>query len=408
MERNTIFAISLITIIVSAAAYMSIQTPSQTPQTMSLHTDGRYLKDAVGNVVVLRGVVKSMNFARIGQSGDDSGWAWYDAENTRAHLRAMRDSGFTCWRLFGWNFEQWLFPNGTSPNSNRQNWELVRNQLDAMRIAKEEGLYVVYAPYSVAYGRQIEGNDLQRIPFPPYLQQGTNVISSEQDFTNVWVKIATEIERRNYNHVLFELYNEPNWVNGMPNTRDQAEQDLFRVYQNTINAIRQVSDNPIIIQWRPGVWWNSWTAPTDVLDLYWINRYPLTGTNLVYSTHLYRVWGGLGQIAKEEVPYDYVEIKTRLQRLFQSEGEFIPDRYPLFIGEVGCSQIVIENVDNVTNEHIAFNNILTIFDEWKLGYTVFTWKQSGMFRIFESGVWIPQYNEAGRILVSHTHLRDIS
>ncbi len=364
-----------------------------------LHVEGNQLVDDRGNIVYLRGVVKGVcsdivpggNWPYEG-GGEDSGWNNWNPERIRWHLRNMKNFGFNVWRCFGWNLRMWKFKD-TDPNAALA----VQHMIEAIEIAYQERLYVVVAPYGVSNQRAIEGDDRETLPIPPYIgtQQGQETITSEQDFIDIWVDIANTL--KGYPNVLFELYNEPDYPKWGNFNRTQVEADWFRVVQQTINAIREISDRPIIVQWRACLWYNDWIPePEQTANLKWVYKWNLTGTNIVISAHLYRAYGSLGGNDGSPVPYIYEDVKARLEFLLQDVYLY----YPVYIGEIGCD--ISKTGTGLEEEFEAFNNTLRVFSEWGISYTVFTWKSTGMFAIFETQPWLPPLNEAGQILVNAT------
>lgn len=367
-----------------------------------LHVDGRFIKDDLGRVIYLRGVVKGVcaegpegghgaGSWPIEAGGESSGWGSWDPERVRWHFRNMKSFGFSVWRCFGWTFYMWKFKD-TIPECEAA----VNNMLEAIQIAGEEGLYVVAAPYAVSSERRIETFDGEGLPFPPYLSttRGQQTITSEQDFIDLWVEIATAL--KDYPHVLLELYNEPHWDQGDWDTeRIPARNAWFRVVNNTIDAIRAVTDLPIVVQWRMCAWYNDWN-PMSCSDLNWVYDHPEifdAGRNVVVSTHLYRQAGSLGGNDGSEVPHNYTFVKERVEYLFKD----VHLHYPVFVGEVGCD--MSGSKDNLTNELEAFGNLLTVFNELGVGYTAFMWRSDGIYAIFETQPWLPPLNAAGEILV---------
>jgi hypothetical protein len=48
----------------------------------------------------------------------------------------------------------------------------------------------------------------------------------------------------------------------------------------------------------------------------------------------------------------------------------------------------------------AFQNALTIFNEWDIGYIGFWWRETGVYRLLQNGKpWVPPPTESGEILI---------
>ncbi|MEM2507224.1 MAG: cellulase family glycosylhydrolase [Nitrososphaeria archaeon] len=384
-----------------------------------LHVDGKNIKDSFGNTVILRGVNKA-EFA----DDPDGIWMgdtrWKDA-NVKAELDAMKSWGVNVVRCHI-SVELWKYDIGPTTNitehpilrSGVTSWSQVcsistREAIKRfLNFAAEKGMYVVLDAYSTrCYWTRAEQDQL---PFPPYQQSpnASEIIGSVDDFVEWWRSVAEEL--KGYPNVLFELWNEPN-----RNNPPTAFNEWLNAAQLCINAIRNAgATQPIIFQWQMGIWCNvyedengepfarwgdhlrSWleTAVANLTD-------PLG--NLIFSTHIYRVYSGLGQYITPSViqkwnstfPYNYTHIKVALEHMgIKWAVESL--NVPLFIGEIGAA------MDWGPTEHqhemTAWNNTLTILNDWGIHYTAFWWREIGTFRLHNGP---PNFtpNEAGQILI---------
>lgn len=177
-------------------------------------------------------------------------------------------------------------------------------------------------------------------------RRGQSVPSSETLLQNLteWISMWEEIATiyGNCSHVLFDIYNEPYgihvslWANAA---------------QQCVDAIRRITETIILIEsgWDTGYW--------PVWD--WIKDYPINGTNIVYSPHVYR------GPHNPELPTDYEGVKAVLAEWFEAFNEVEVQR-PILCGEVGL-------YPEVEGDEEFFANVLTIFNEWGWSYTAWNW-----------------------------------
>lgn len=345
-----------------------------------LHVSGKYIKDAQGKVVLLRGVTKG-GFV----DNDWTGWwvpvgqVWghgfrtWNTDAARANLQAMKDRGCNILRIIT-TIDWWL----SDYNSYRENIKSV------IEIAADIGIYIIFCPFSV---KVMNPSGYVNLPFPPYMPVDyESIIPNKQAFINYLVGVANEL--KGYDNVMFDLWNEPHDL--VWGTEAQREEWLDAA-QSCINAIRVVTNQIIIVQWgyglgaSDGVHWSP-----DLYSMQWVADHPMTGGNIVYSTHIYRSGGQLGG----DKPYDYDTIK---QRLINCKVNYVQDvlNHPVLIGELGMS-----NFNDVANEREAFRNILTILNEWGIGYLGQEWfVENREFALLQNTNYIPPPNAAGQILI---------
>lgn len=360
-----------------------------------LHVEGRYIKSVSGATVSLRGVNK-VEFADnpgatwMGQSiMDYSGW---NPGNVRNELLAMKSWGINVVRTHD-AIENWKYDIG----SHRRMYK------EFLQIAAETGMYVILDGFSVR--NYWNGARQDPLPYPPYQTSinASQVIANEQEFVQWWVSVANEL--KTFANVLFEIWNEPVCPAGYNVT--EVEASWFNVSQQVINAVRSTGCNNIIVfQWGYGVFVNlDFPPPSSAATLDWIVNANLTDPtgNLAYSTHIYRFYGGTGiystaqsqQIWNSSNAWDYGEIK----RAFQYEKlDWVGNNLskPLIIGELGCN--LYWTGSELQHEIVAWNNTLTILNEWGLHYTAFWWRNIGEFRLLDTGPWVPPPTTSGQIL----------
>ena len=360
-----------------------------------LHVEGKYIKDSFGNTVYLRGVNKA-------EFADAPGGIWmgkkvtdfsqWNVADVKAELDAMKSWGCNVVRCHQ-AVSCWKFNEG----NHRQIMK------DFLSLTAERGMYVIYDMFCL---KTYPESYIHSLPYPPYQNPEhpqIDVIASEDEFVDYWRSVATEL--KDYPNVIFELWNEPHYH------PDYTDEIVFAswtsVAQRCIDAIRAAGVNQLIIfQWGYGVYANLDFGGGAGLE--WILEANLTDStgNLVYSTHIYRIYSGCGVYSIQEskdhwnssYAWDYNEIK----RAFQIERiDWVGDtlNVPLIIGETGCDLAWTDT--ELEHELVAWNNTLTIFNEWELHYTAFWWRNSGIFRLLKYGdPWIPPPSTGGEILIN--------
>jgi hypothetical protein len=367
---------------------ITIRSSGTIANILPLHVEGRYIKDASGNTVILRGFQKP-------EFADDPDGIWmgntyWNTQNVITELDAMKSWGANTIRVQQ-SIDSWKY-NLDSPHAAIPNRQAIK---ELLTLAAERGMYVIFTPYRVT--NYHAGGTQDDLPYPPYQESAgaSDVIGSEQDFVDYWVSVVEELKI--YPNVIFELWNEPNGGG--------AEASWFSVAQDCITAIRETgAEQLIIFQWKEGVYANL-DYGSDSGSVKWIEDYSLVDTtgNLVYSTHIYRLYGGLGLYSEEESKtlwnssygYTYDEVKRALEiEKINWVGETL--NKPLLITETGCS--IAWTGTELEHELTAWNNSLTIFNEWELGYIGHWWRNIGVFRLLENDQpWLPPPTESGII-----------
>ena len=337
---------------------------------LRLHTEGRDLRDASGKAVVLRGVNKPGfvdvpdGWWNLPGSSLYSGLGAWDPAAVKANLDEIQRWGCNVVRFH--TCAQWWKDN---PETFQDQWRSVAypkpfRELfkDVVRWAGERGLYVIVDFYNME-----QGSGQETLPWPPYSQHA-GVIGSREEFLRLWEDVARELSP--FPHVLFELYNEPHG--------DQAAQaEWFAFTQEAIGAIRAITDNVIVVQWGYGCWVNlDYPPPANAAaTLDWIEKYPLKGRNILYSTHLYRDSGGGGSFAMRGEGgkvkcWERADL-LRALRLAGVERVIRDVGKPLLVGEVGAH--TGRTGPELEHEVAWLRNVLQILDEWDLGYAAWCW-----------------------------------
>ncbi|MEM2144293.1 MAG: cellulase family glycosylhydrolase [Candidatus Jordarchaeaceae archaeon] len=351
-----------------------------------LHVEGRYIKDANGNIIYLRGVNKVGYEACPGGSWmgrdvmDISQW---NPNNCAMELDAMKSWGVNVIRTHI-AVNLWKFNIGNMR-------ELYKQML---LIAANKGIYVIFDGYSVM--DYFSGNDQDPLPFPPYQTSpgAESIIANQQQFVDWWVSVATEL--KNYPNVLFELWNEPHPPQGYD--WNLTFQTWVSVAQACINAIRAVGANQLIIfQWDYACWVNLDYPPPNnpASTMQWIWQAGLTDPlgYIVYSTHLYPCYGTI----HHSIPYywnawNYSEIKSAFNYFLFPQ---VVENYPLLIGEIGPN-MALTGIQ-LQQDLEALDNHFKLFNEMGIHYAAFWWRDIGIHRLHDGPPnFVP--NAAGQIL----------
>ena len=364
-----------------------------------LHVEGKYIKNGLNQTVFLKGVNK-VEFA----DDPDGVWMgstmWSDA-NVKAELDAMKSWGVNCIRCH-FSVELWKYDIG--PDSGHPASPYCRiSAREAMKrlaqFASEKGMYVIYDAYTVKC--YWSGCDQDPLPFPPYQTSpnASDIIANVSEFADFWRSIASEFKR--YSNVVFEVWNEPCNTKASNRTNEEAFMDWMNAWNLCVNAIREEgATQPVIFQWAMGVYCNLYEnqetgeiyatgGTSGSLRLHhWLedaigNLTDPLG-NIIYSTHVYRAYGGTGFYkfeAQEKYGYwgwVYEHIRAAFEYIGLDWAQETMN-VPLFIGECGCD--LAFTGEEYTRELAAWNNTLSLFDEWEIHYTAFWWRNTGIFRL---------------------------
>lgn len=353
--------------------------------TRPLHTEGKYIKDDLGQVVYLRGVWKGC-FADtcIGwftPPGMDisslEGYVTWDESYVTAHLQVMRDHGFNSFGTFIWA-DWWLQDASTSIAGYETDLSYRTALRETIRLAQAYGIYVQVRVYGITHTDHVVG----RIPFPPYATF-PGIIENQDDFVNLWASIAEELG--GYPNVYFCLYDEPC---GFPDDRLV----YFDVAGRCINAIRTAGFDGLIMP----MW-------CYCGDCYWMEQWINEGNpthNIVFSNHIYRYHGtfdGIGRSTDLDAIRDYM--------LADTDGISYPPlglHYNRIVNELNMPVIVhggafLGATDDA--EYTCFKNVLTVCNELEIGYYGFAWHRSDMaWALQEHTVAIQPLNRVGQAL----------
>jgi len=324
-----------------------------------LHTDGRWVKDDLGNIVVLKGLVKVDHtdtavgwWTTPGEDMAGSNYANWNEAAVRAHFQVMKQQWGVNVVSILFTIDWWIRNaretiSAYAPVTDRGARDSI---IDVVRIAQEYGIYVILWAYAVKVS---EGRTF--LPFPPY--HDGSVIPSVQAFADFWVSVARDVA--NYPNVLFSLYDEPFTPTGIPT-------EWFDAAALTVNALRNASfNNLVVMQW-------AFAGSFDWVDQ-WVQEGRPT-QNILFTNNIYR-WHG----TFENNPNSPTDINYIRRQLTDPTANWpllyahvITDlNLPIHVGGIGAFNGVSDDA-----EYDAFRNSLTVLNELRVGYEVLKWHRS--------------------------------
>lgn len=360
-----------------------------------LHVEGRYVKNAINQTVLLKGVNK-VEFA------DDPDGIWMGStmwtdDNVKAELDAMKSWGINVVRCHI-SIELWKYNIGPASGHPASPYSAISTREAIKRFlifAADRGIYVILDPYSVR--SYWTGGEQDYLPFPPYQRSpnASEIIGSVDEFVDWWRSVAREL--KDYPNVMFDLWNEPN-------PPMEAWSVWLDAAQRCINAIREEGFTGIILfEWRTGVYCNIYADeqtfpqgyPAGGFTLHdWLEDAVANLTdplgNLAFDVHLYRQGGFAlfrGDMQQQLQDYwnstqawEYNQLKMAMEYMgWKWAVETV--NVPLIVGETGASLGWGDNPIEQQNELTAWDNWLTILDEWGIGYVAFWWREIGIYRL---------------------------
>jgi aryl-phospho-beta-D-glucosidase BglC (GH1 family) len=401
--------------LIASTANNAVIRSSGTIGTISrLHVDGRYIRNSLGQTVILRGVNK-VEFAD-DPDGTWMGSTYWSEANVKAELDAMKSWGVNVIRSH-FSVELWKYdidPDSGHPASAYcalPTREAIKRYLT---FAAERGIYVILDPYTVR--SYWSGGVPDPLPFPPYQrsENAEEVIASVEEFVEWWRSVAEEL--KDYPNVMFDLWNEPN-----PSMTQENWEVWLDAAQRCIEGIREKGFTGIIwFEWRTGAYCNIFAGDNSSIG-YASGGFHLrtwfedaieylddpTG-NLAFNVHFYRSGGSTGILQgtamreywNSSYAWDYDQIKMAMEHMgWKWAGEEL--NVPVLIGEFGANLgWRASNPTEHQNEMTGWANTLAILNEWDIHYIAFWWRTAGVFRLLEHGKpWVPPPEESGQILI---------
>lgn len=350
--KNLSVILILAIIAIALVSYVELgrfntQVPHADGIPLPLHTEGKLIKNAAGDIVVLRGVWTGM-FAdsSTGIFGLDANTWDETALNYTLYSLGMQ-WGVNVINTFIWG-DWWL--QNKNDNLGAENATNIGLQ-DALKrtasIAAEYGIYFqirLYGP-TRAEGR-IEG-----LPFAP------TYAWSVQDFVNFWANVADVMKA--YPNVILTLFDEPTG----------NETTWFNAASQAIAAIRNAGFTGLICVHYGYSGDMLWVGD-------WVNGGHPT-SNLIFSEHIYRSCGSFGWVS--DYPTDLNSIRNFMNNsLGEPKGtatNYVQNTYnvPIWVSAIGTNNGATDD-----DEYVAFRNTLEVLNEFGIGYTVFSATRTGL------------------------------
>lgn len=231
--------------------------------------NGTELLDPDGNVFYLHGVnvggfadTSVGLFAATGEAYKANITMWRELV-VRQHMIDYALRGFNSIRVM-FPYDWWINNSALTMNGDATDQGLRDSITNLTSIASDYSLYVVVSPW------ELVGYPSSGLQYD--LPWNNTVMPNRSDFMEFWLNVDSYLG--GYDNVLYDLWNEPQG--------DNAE--WFAGVQYTINQLRgNGSEVPVIVQ-------KGWCG-----DFNWIPLYPLYGSNILYSNHIYKFdtqWAG--------------------------------------------------------------------------------------------------------------------
>lgn len=407
MKQSTYVAIGLILVIMLVLSLKGFNLKFAGVDDMALHVEGRYIKNALGETVIFRGVNKPT-------LDDDPDGIWmgntmWDDQRVKTELDEMKKWGVNIIRCpLAVELTKYdIGPDSQHPASPYCAISAREALHRLIQFAAERDMYVILAGYSVRCYWAGQRQDSQ--PYPPY-QESENaeeVIASVEDFVDWWRMMTREYGQ--YSNVLFEPWNEPRNNSGF--------NDWLNAFQQCVNAIREEGFTGIIVfNWQTCVYCNIYANEDDFPIGHAMYGYTLHDwldtavnsitdplNNIIYDVHRYRSGGDSGilfvdpqleEYWRDAYAYNYTQMKMAMEYMgYKWAVEEL--NVPLVVGEHGCD--LAFTGEKLEHELIAFHNDLQIFSEWEIGYLAFCWREVGIYRLLTSATTFTP-TESGEIL----------
>lgn len=328
-----------------------------------LHRSGKYIHDANGNEVILRGIgtgnwllqegymMKSENVAgthtqfrnklieTIGVANTDIFYQhWLDQHFTRRDVDSMKQWGFNSVRV-AMHYKWFTLPIEDEPIVGQDTWfENGFVQIDSLLDwCSDNQMYLILDLHAAPGGQGHDANISDYDPTKPSLWESAE---NRRKTVALWKKLAQRYANEPWIGG-YDLINEPNWE--LPNGTL-----LKQIYVSITNAIREVDQNHIII--IEGNWFaNDYTGLTPPWD-----------GNMVYSFHKY--WN--------------FNTQESIQWMINMRNSY---NIPIWLGETG------------ENSNSWFTSLIALAEQNKIGWSWWPVKKAGINNVLRVPESIP-YN----------------
>ncbi len=313
--------------------------------TKALHTDGPWIKDSYGRVVILRGI----------NAGGDSKIPPFIPFTTETSAEQIKG--------WGMNFVRYVTVwEGIEPTEGVFDNSYIDDMVQRVNWLTSRGIYVFIDMHQDLFAREFCGDgapswaatgDPSQLlaPYPCGQNWFINYQSPPvmQSFTRFWTdttlqsqfidafKLIARAFRNNRMVVGYELFNEP-WNGSFPVSTFE-EDYLAPFYQKVIDAIRP-EDPGAIIFFEPYVLYGDLGQQSNFPKLY--------DSNIVYTPHYYVPGGLTGTAITNSIDYALTLVQQKAQQL----------GIPAVLGEFGGNNdTVLESYYNMLDKHLMGGTI---------------------------------------------------
>ncbi|MEJ2242237.1 MAG: cellulase family glycosylhydrolase, partial [Candidatus Bathyarchaeota archaeon] len=267
---------------------------------------------------------------------------WYKGTINNQQFIFMKNWGFNTVRI--------TIPSWTIKYNNWQNQTFRQIYLDMIQHAKDNEMYVVV---SVMH---LDDENIEEL-YP----LDTSVWSAK-DWTNYFEHIKNIVTMtKNEDHVLYDLLNEPLYLESYDFYRDKMEQ--------AIDAVRSIDPDAICIVEAGSLGYFG----ANRMGLQFFDEYPIRRDNIIYSPHIYHddKW-------EENMAYSKTDIRSR----FQSMNYYAPlnDNKPVWIGEFNTNNDLVGDPTFRGEEFLR--NLMDIIEEDGFsGWCIWSWGLIGRHQV---------------------------
>ena len=255
----------------------------------ALHVEGRYLKDAAGNTVLLHGYAQTFS-PWFNERGTQ--WNNYDVDKCLSYNQGIIDKIMAVgWKM---NFVRMhMDPYWSNTPSSRIIPESDISAFSFDRFKKYlSQVFIPMAQYAASKGMYV-------VMRPPGVCPDSICVGDayQQYLIKVWDYVAQRPELRNNPAILYELANEPIGIYHADHTR-AGDKEMTAYMQPVVDAVRKHCNNIVLV---PGLGYQSHYA--GYAD------YPLQGSNIGFAVHCYPGWYNGAHDRSKEVTIDYANFR---------------------------------------------------------------------------------------------------
>lgn len=243
-----------------------------------LHVEGRYLKNADGNIVNLHGFGQTYS-PWFNEQG--SKWNNYDVDECLKYNKEKIDQIMEAGWKMNW-IRMHMDPYWSNTPGKPNNGESDISAFDFNRF--KTYLYSVFIPmaeYAISKGLYV-------VMRPPGVCPEDIAIDDDYHkyLKRVWGYVSTQTRLTSNPHIMFELANEPVRIMDTDgqyrSNTDGCNRNLTQFFQEIVTLMRNNGCNNIL--WVPGSGYQSQYAG--------FAKYPIEGENIGYAVHVYPGWYG--------------------------------------------------------------------------------------------------------------------